>query len=281
MGKELLERNAQSIELFHEADDLLSYPLSKIMFEGSAEELKQTKVTQPAIFLHSIFTFKTAETLPSFGAVAGHSLGEFSALVANGCLDWREALKLVQLRALAMQSACEATEGTMAAVIGLDDDVVDRICNEINETVVAANFNCPGQIVISGSIKGIELASEALQNAGARRVLPLAVGGAFHSSLMSPAQEELKEAINQCNFKSPNCPVYQNVNGQNEIKPEAIKKNLIDQLDSPVQWTRSMKNMMDDGFERIVEVGGKGKVLSGMFKRLNRNIVTESLDKLT
>ncbi|MFZ4545680.1 MAG: ACP S-malonyltransferase, partial [Saprospiraceae bacterium] len=266
MGKDLYNDHALAKQLFDQADDLLGYKISKVMFEGSAEDLKQTKITQPAVFLHSIVKAKVSGIQPN--ATAGHSLGEFSALVAANSLSFEDGLKLVQQRALAMQKACEMEPSTMAAILGLDDEIVKNICDEITEEiVVAANFNCPGQIVISGSIKGVEIACERLKGAGAKRALVLQVGGAFHSPLMEPARAELAEAIANTHFSIPLCPVYQNVNALPATDPEVIKQNLIAQLTAPVLWTQTVQNMIADGFDHFYEVGGAGGVLTGMIKK--------------
>ena len=244
------------------------------MFAGTDEDLKQTKVTQPAIFLHSVILADSLEEKPAM--VAGHSLGEFSALVAAGALSFEDGLRLVHARALAMQKACEANPSTMAAVLGMDDEVVARICEEIDEVVVPANYNSPGQIVISGSNKGIEIACQKLTEAGAKRVVPLNVGGAFHSPLMEPARQELAEAIAHTTFKTPICPVYQNVDAKPYTDPEQIKSNLIAQLTSSVRWTQIMKNMIADGADCMLEIG-PGKVLQGLFKKLNKEFETSGI----
>jgi len=248
-----------------------------VMFEGTAEDLKQTKITQPAVFLHSIVKAKMAgdDFMPD--AVAGHSLGEFSALVAAGAMTFEDGLKLVQQRAMAMQKACEAVESTMAAIVGMADEQIEEICATIDEVVVAANYNCPGQLVISGSVPGVEKACEALKEAGAKRAIILQVGGAFHSPLMMPAQEELAKAINETPFQAPSCPIYQNVTGKPETDPETIKANLIAQLTSPVRWTQTMKNMVEDGLTEVVEVGGTGKVIRGFFMRVDRRMPSSAL----
>lgn len=269
MGKELYENNAEAKKLFDQANEILGFEITKIMFEGTAEELKETKVTQPAVFLHSVIN---ALVHPDFKPemVAGHSLGEFSALVANGTLSFEDGLKLVYKRALAMQKACEINPSTMAAVLGLEDEVVEKICVEIEgEVVVPANYNCPGQLVISGSNKGIEIACEKMKEAGAKRALPLPVGGAFHSPLMEPAREELAQAIKETKFNEPKCPVYQNVNAQGSIDVEAIKENLIAQLTAPVKWTQSVHQMVQDGASIFIE-SGPGKVLQGLVKKINK-----------
>jgi [acyl-carrier-protein] S-malonyltransferase len=276
MGKELYESSAEAKAYFDKADELMGFSLSKIMFEGSEDELKQTKVTQPAVFLHSVVT---ALTNPNFmpDMVAGHSLGEFSALVANGTLSFEDGLLLVSKRALAMQRACEINPSTMAAILGLDDEVVEKICAEISgEVVVAANYNCPGQLVISGSMKGIEIACERMKEAGAKRALPLQVGGAFHSPLMEPAREELQSAILATNFHTPKCPVYQNVNAKPSMDVEVIKQNLVSQLTAPVRWTQSVQNMVADGATHFYECG-PGKVLQGLVKKIHREAEVDSI----
>ncbi len=279
MGKDLYESSPQAQTLFEQANEILGFRITDIMFGGSEEELKQTKVTQPAIFLHSVVL---ASVVSSFEPqmVAGHSLGEFSALVAAKALSFEDGLKLVAQRAFAMQKACEANPSTMAAVLGLADAVVEKICEEVNangEVVVAANYNCTGQLVISGSFKGIELAGEQLKAAGAKRVLPLQVGGAFHSPLMKPAEEELAEAIKSTNFDVPICPIYQNVSAKPFIKPEEIKANLIAQLTAPVRWTQSVQNMIADGATLFVECG-PGKVLQGLVKKISKEAEVCSLE---
>lgn len=267
MGKDLYESNPIAKKYFEEANFILGFNITDIMFYGTDEDLRQTKVTQPAIFLHSVITFLCrSEEQPDM--VAGHSLGEFSALVANGCLTFEDGLKLVYQRALAMQAACEKNPGTMAAVLGLADDVVEQVCSEIDpEIVVAANYNCPGQLVISGSLAGIEQACERMKEAGAKRALPLQVGGAFHSPLMESARRELQDAIAATNFKEPICPVYQNVNAKPSSNPDTIKQNLIAQLTAPVRWTQSAREMASDGAFRFVECG-PGKVLQGLVKKI-------------
>lgn len=271
MGKDLFEQSTVAKALFTEANDILGYAITDVMFEGSAEDLKQTKITQPAIFLHSVIKANMAGDAFQPDLVAGHSLGEFSALVASQALSFQDGLKLVQQRALAMQKACEAVESTMAAIVGLEDEVVEQVCAEIqDEIVVAANYNCPGQLVISGSIAGIDKAVEKLKEAGAKRALVLAVGGAFHSPLMQPAKEELAAAIAITTINEPICPIYQNVDARPQTDPEKIKQNLIDQLTSPVRWTQTMKNMIADGATEFIEVGGNGKVLRGMLRRVDR-----------
>ncbi len=275
MGKDLYESNEIAKKLFDQADELLSFPISRIMFEGSEEELKQTKVTQPAIFLHSVIL---AKTYPAFkpDMVAGHSLGEFSALVANGVLTFEDGLKLVYQRALAMQEACEINPSSMAAILGLPDEKVEEICASIEgEIVVPANYNCPGQLVISGEIPAVESACEKLKEAGARRALMLPVGGAFHSPLMEPARRELEAAIAEAAIDQPVCPIYQNVNAAAATDPATIKANLIAQLTAPVRWTQTMQNMLADGATEVVEVG-PGTVLQGLFKKVDRSLTVSS-----
>ena len=270
MGKDLYETNSSAKQLFENANDILGFKITDTMFAGTDEELKQTKITQPAIFLHSVIL---ASTLPDFNPdmVAGHSLGEFSALVANKTLTFEDALKLVYKRALAMQKACEINPSTMAAILNLDDNIVEQICKEITSAgniVVAANYNCPGQLVISGSIEGINIACEKLKAAGAKRALVLPVGGAFHSPLMQPAKIELEAAINSTTFSNPICPVYQNVTTTAVTNPTQIKQNLIQQLTAPVKWTQSIQQMVTDGATHFIEVG-PGKVLQGLVKKIN------------
>lgn len=278
MGKDMYEASDLAKKLFHQANDILGYDITTIMFEGSAEDLVQTKVTQPAVYLHSIVKAKLAGDGFAPEAVAGHSLGEFSALVAAGSLGFEDGLKLVYQRALAMQKACEAVESTMAAILGLEDEVVEQVCAGIqDEVVVPANYNCPGQLVISGSVKGIEIAVKKLEDAGALRAIVLAVGGAFHSPLMKPAQEELQAAIEATNFQTPSCPIYQNVHADPETDPEKIQKNLIDQLTSPVRWTQTMHNMIKDGVTEFIEVGGTGSVLRGFVRKVDRKFPTSTL----
>ena len=275
MGKELYETNSEAKELFERANDILGFRITDIMFAGTDEELKQTKVTQPAVFLHSvILSLTNPEFKPDM--VAGHSLGEFSALVANQALSFEDGLSLVFKRALAMQKACEVNPSTMAAIIGLDDEVVEKVCADIDEVVVAANYNCPGQLVISGSNKGIEIACEKMLEAGARRALPLPVGGAFHSPLMEPARVELAEAIQNTNFSQPTCPVYQNVTAKPSTDIAVIKENLIKQLTSPVRWTQSVQSMVADGATDFVE-SGPGKVLQGLVKKIHREATVSGI----
>ena len=275
MGKDLYDTSTTAKELFDRANDELGFSITDIMFSGTDKELKQTKVTQPAIFLHSVLLAKTIGNDFKPDMVAGHSLGEFSALVANNCLDFSDALKLVYARALAMQKACEAKPSTMAAILGLEDHVVEEICEKTNGIVVAANYNCPGQLVISGEIQAINEACESLTNAGARRALVLPVGGAFHSPLMEPAKSELEEAIKSTSFNTPSCPVYQNVTASAVSNPAEIQKNLIAQLTAPVKWTQTMQQMIADGASEVVE-SGPGKVLQGLFKKIDRKFPTSS-----
>jgi [acyl-carrier-protein] S-malonyltransferase len=269
MGKDLYDNSALAKELFEKANDVLGFDIMKIMFEGTDEELKQTKVTQPAIFLHS--TILAACLGESFrpDMVAGHSLGEFSALVANKTLKFEDALKLVYQRALAMQKACEVEPSTMAAILGLEDAIVEEICAGIDGVVVAANYNCPGQLVISGAVPAVEEACAKLTEAGAKRAMILQVGGAFHSPLMEPAREELAAAIEATEFSQPICPVYQNVTASAISDPAEIKKNLVSQLTAPVRWTQTMNQMIADGASEVIEVG-PGKVLQGLFKKVDR-----------
>lgn len=280
MGLDLFENSSPARALFEEADEILGFSLSEIMFRGSAEELKQTKITQPALFVHAIATLmaKEGET-PS--AVAGHSLGEFSALVAAGSLSFESGLKLVYKRAMAMQSAGGNTPGTMAAVLGLENEIVEDICSKISSdeslVVVAANYNCPGQLVISGNLAGVQAAITELTAVGAKRALLLEVGGAFHSPLMAAAREELSSAIMNTTFLVPSCPIFQNVNALPSISTVEIQKNLIAQLTGPVKWTQSVQHMINYGITKFVEVGGSGKVLSGLIKKVDRNIETEAL----
>ena len=274
MGKDLYDNNPIAKELFDKADEILGFSITNIMFNGTDEELKETKVTQPAVFLHSVASALCLGDDFCPAMVAGHSLGEFSALVAAGALSFEDGLRLVSARAMAMQKACEAAPGTMAAVIGLPDETIEGICNEVSEsgeTVVAANYNCPGQLVISGTIEGINAACEKLKVAGAKRALPLKVGGAFHSPLMRPAKDELEKAIEATEFKAPRCPVYQNVDGKPYTDPAEIKANLIAQLTSSVRWTESVNNMISAGADDFTECG-PGKALQGMIGRINKNV---------
>lgn len=270
MGKDLYDASDKAKELFRQADEILGFEISKTMFEGSADELKQTKVTQPAIFLHSTILAEVLGDQFQPDMVAGHSLGEISALVANKTLAFTDGLKLVYQRALAMQKACEATPSTMAAVLGLEDAIVEKICEETPGIVVAANYNCPGQLVISGEVPAVELACERMKEAGARRALILPVGGAFHSPLMEPAREELAAAIENTPFNTPICPIYQNVSTTAITDPVAIQKNLIAQLTAPVKWTQSVQNMIQDGATQFIEVG-PGNVLQGLVKKIDRS----------
>lgn len=268
MGKELYESRPAARELFERANTILGFRITDIMFAGSEEELKMTKVTQPAVFLHSVIEFLTADGLPSPDMVAGHSLGEFSALVANRTLDFEDALKLVSQRALAMQKACELRPSTMAAILKFDDQKIEEVCASITEeVVVTANYNSPGQLVISGSVEGVDLAIQKLRDIGARRVLPLNVGGAFHSPLMQSAQEELAAAIEQTNFHEPICPIYQNISAQGTTDVATIQQNLKDQLTHPVRWTQSVQQMVAEGATEFVEFG-PGEVLCGLVRRI-------------
>ena len=275
MGKDLYDNSSDAKQMFDAANDILGFSITDIMFGEEAEALKQTKVTQPAIFLHSVILAKVLSTNFKPAMVAGHSLGEFSALVSAGYLSYEDGLSLVSKRALTMQKACEQNPSTMAAVLGLENEVVEKICNEIEEVVVPANYNCPGQLVISGSNEGIDIACEKLNQAGARRALKLPVGGAFHSPLMEPARAELEQAIDETNFSNGICPIYQNVTALAITNPEEIKKNLKKQLTSSVLWTQTMQQMMEDGLSSVTEVG-PGKVLQGLFKKVDRKIQTES-----
>ncbi len=276
MGKDLYESNDIAKKLFDQANDLLGFDITQIMFEGAEEELKQTKVTQPAIFLHSVIL---AKTYPAFkpDMVAGHSLGEFSALVANEVLTFEDGLKLVYQRALAMQQACEINPSSMAAILGLPDEKVEEICASIEgEIVVPANYNCPGQLVISGTTRGIEIACEKMKEAGAKRALPLPVGGAFHSPLMEPAREKLEKAISDTVFHAPLCPIYQNVSTTGMTDVDMIKENLIAQLTAPVKWTQSIQNMVNDGASQFLECG-PGKVLQGLVKKIHKEAQVASI----
>lgn len=274
MGKNLYDNSAVARKMFEKANEILGFDISKIMFEGSAEEQKQTKVTQPAVFLHSVILAKTLDDFKP-DMVAGHSLGEFSALVAAGAMSFESGLDLVHKRAMAMQRACELQPSTMAAILGLDDETVEKICAEVDGIVVPANYNCPGQLVISGEIPAVETACERLKEAGARRALILSVGGAFHSPLMKPAEEELAEAIDQTEFKNPICPVYQNVSTKAETDPAEIRKNLITQLTSSVRWTQSVQNMVKDGATEFIEVG-PGNTLQGLVRKIDSNVAAAS-----
>ena len=273
MGKDLYDNVAEAKALFEQANEILGFRITDIMFSGTDEELKQTKVTQPAVFLHSVILAKSLGVEPD--AVAGHSLGEFSALVVAGALSFEDGLKLVSKRAMAMQRACELQPGTMAAILGLSDDVVEKVCSEIEGVVVAANYNCPGQLVISGSVEAVDAACVKLKEAGARRALRLPVGGAFHSPLMEPAREELAKAIAEAPFHTPKCPIYQNVDAKPHTDAELIKSNLIAQLTSPVRWTYIVKQMLEDGIEEFTELG-PGNVLQGLVKKVNSEVSVES-----
>ena len=271
MGKELYETSPLAKEMFEKANEILGFRITDLMFEGTDEDLRQTKVTQPAIFLHSVILAKTQGSDFKPDMTAGHSLGEFSALVAAGALSFEDGLNLVYKRALAMQKACEMNPSTMAAVLGLPDEKVEEVCAGIDDVVVAANFNCPGQVVISGSMSGIEKACEQMKAAGAKRALPLKVGGAFHSPLMEPAREELAKAIEATLVSTPVCPVYQNVSTVGETNPATIKANLVAQLTAPVKWTQSVQNMIADGATEFVELG-PGSVLQGLVSKINREV---------
>lgn len=277
MGKNLFDLSSKAKQLFQQADEVLGFALSKVMFEGSDEELKQTKITQPAIFVHSAITYLVAENVTPPSAVAGHSLGEFSALVAAGALDFPAALRLVAERALAMQEATDAVPGTMAAVLGLDDEVIENACAAIEEIVVPANYNTNGQLVISGSVEGVEKASKILTDLGARKVVQLPVGGAFHSPLMQPAQDRLKAAIEAAHFRPPACEIYQNVDAAPSTDPAKIQEKLIQQLTSPVRWTQTIQNMVANGVTDFVEVGGKGKIIAGLIRKVDRKLPVEQL----
>ena len=277
MGKGLYENSKTAYELFNNANEILGFKISDVMFNGSAEDLKQTSVTQPAIFLHSVILAMSKENEISPSMVAGHSLGEFSALVINKSISFEDGLKLVSIRANAMQKACENNPGTMAAVLGLEDKLVENVCSEVKGTVVAANYNCPGQLVISGELNAIELACEKLKEIGARRAIVLPVGGAFHSPLMEEAKRELENAINETVFSDPICPIYQNVSGLPYSSEIEIKENLISQLTSPVKWTHSINQMVEDGAKEFIEVG-PGRVLQGLVRKINGDINSSSLN---
>ncbi len=278
MGKPLFEKSPEAKKLFTQANEILGFAITDVMFEGPEEAQRQTKVTQPAVFLHSVIL---ARLFPNFkpDMVAGHSLGEFSALVASGALSFEDGLRLVSARAMAMQAACELEPSTMAAIIGLPDEKVEEICNGISDIVVPANFNCPGQLVISGSMKGVEQACEALKAAGAKRALPLKVGGAFHSPLMEPARQKLAEAIEKTQFNKPLCPIYQNVDAKPHTDPAEIKANLVKQLTSPVRWTQIVRAMVADGAKAFVELG-PGNVLQGLIKKTEPTAEVESFQEL-
>lgn len=275
MGKNLYDENKSVKSLFEQADDILGFSIKDIMFNGTAEELKQTKVTQPAVFLHSV---AAANSIDDFkpNAVAGHSLGEFSALVAAKVISFEDGLKLVSARAKAMQSACEAQASTMAAILALEDEVVENVCSQTEGIVVAANYNCPGQLVISGEVSAVEKACEKLKEEGAKRALILPVGGAFHSPLMKPAENELKAAIENTKFSKGICPIYQNVTNTAVVSPEEIQENLIKQLTAPVKWTQSIQNMWQDGIKHFVEVG-PGRTLQGLIKKIEREAIVEGV----
>jgi len=277
MGKDLFETHAEAKTLFAKADEILGFSLSQIMFSGSEEELKATNVTQPAVFVHSMIKLKTAINLQKPAAVAGHSLGEFSALVAAGVLQFEEALQLVSKRAEEMQKACEKIDSTMAAIVGMEDAQVEKVCAQIDGIIVAANYNCPGQLVISGTKPAIAEAIEKLKADGARMAVELSVGGAFHSPLMEPAKEGLRSAIEKTKFNAPLCTIYQNVDGVAEKDPERIKEKLIQQLTAPVRWTSILQNMLKDGCDHFYEIGGNGKVLRGMLKRIDRKVSSEAI----
>ena len=274
MGKDLYDNNAEAKEMFEKANEILGFRITDLMFAGTEEDLKQTKVTQPAIFLHSVLLAKSLGEEFQPDMVAGHSLGEFSALVAAGALSFEEGLKLVSKRAMAMQKACEIRPSTMAAVLALPDEKVEERCAERDDIVAPANYNCPGQVVISGTIEGIDAACEKMLAAGAKRAMKLKVGGAFHSPLMQPAQEELAEAIAAAEFKTPRCPIYQNVDGKPHTDPAEIKENLIKQLTAPVRWTYDVQEMIKDGATEFVELG-PGSVLQGLVKKIDRSVATD------
>lgn len=276
MGKDLYDNNAEARELFEKANEILGFRITDLMFEGTEEDLKQTKVTQPAIFLHSVLLAKSLGDDFQPDMVAGHSLGEFSALVAAGALSFEEGLRLVSKRAMAMQKACEARPSTMAAVLALPDEKVEALCAEVDDVVAPANYNCPGQVVISGTIEGINAACEKMLAAGAKRAMKLKVGGAFHSPLMQPAQEELAEAIAAAEFNTPRCPIYQNVDGKPHTDPAEIKENLIKQLTAPVRWTYDVQAMVADGANEFVELG-PGAVLQGLVKKIDRSVATSGM----
>ena len=277
MGKDLYDTNPEVRQLMERANEILGFRLTDIMFEGTAEELRQTKVTQPAVFLHSVAMAKALSVVPD--AVAGHSLGEFSALVVAGALSFEEGLRLVSKRALSMQVCCEAVPGAMAAILALDDEVVEAVCAATEGVVVAANYNCPGQLVISGEQGAVEVAGVKAKEAGARRAMPLPVGGAFHSPLMEPAREELAMAIAEAEFSAPRCPIYQNVDAKPHTDPEQIKQNLIAQLTSPVRWTQTVQQMVADGVEQITELG-PGAVLQGLVRKVSADLPVESKSTL-
>ena len=276
MGYDLYKSNEKVKSLFNEADDVLGFALSNVMFNGNEEELKQTKITQPAIFLHSIAKLSVLQETHSPSAVAGHSLGEFSSLVANNTISFEDGLKLVFLRSKAMQKSCESTNGIMAAILGLDDKTIKETCESFDGNVTAANFNCPGQVVISGELNAVKKICETFNEIGARRSILLPVGGAFHSNLMNDAKSELKEAIHKTKFNNPSCPIYQNFTAQKTTNIDIIKENLINQLTAPVLWTQTINNMVDDGYLDYIEVG-PGKVLQGLIRKINRETTTQSV----
>lgn len=279
MGKDVYENDPVAKKLFEEANEILGFRITDLMFEGTEEDLKQTKVTQPAIFLHSVILAKTLGNSFQPEMTAGHSLGEFSALVAAGALSYEDGLKLVYQRALAMQKACEIKPSTMAAIVGLDDNIVEEVCDSVDDIVVPANYNCPGQLVISGTFEGVDKACDLLKEKGAKRALKLPVGGAFHSPLMEPARAELADAINNTQFNIPVCPVYQNVDAKPQTDPANIKQNLIAQLTAPVRWTQTVQNMLADGADHFTEIG-PGKVLQGLIKKIDRSVTTEDISQL-
>lgn len=276
MGKDMYDNSQLAKDLFEKANEILGFRITDLMFNGTEEDLRQTKVTQPAIFLHSVILAKSLGDKFKPEMVAGHSLGEFSALVSAGALSFEDGLKLVSKRAMAMQKACEAEPSTMAAIVGLDDNIVEEVCASINEVVVAANYNCPGQLVISGSFAGIDIACEKLTEKGAKRALKLSVGGAFHSPLMEPARTELAEAIKNTTIVKPVCPIYQNVSAKPFTDPAQIKENLIAQLTAPVKWTQTVQNMLADGASSFLEIG-PGKVLQGLIKKIDRQAQADSI----
>lgn len=273
MGKDLYENNELAKSMFDKADEILGFPITQVMFSGSDEELKQTKVTQPAVFLHSVILAKVLGVKPD--GVAGHSLGEFSALVVAGALSFEDGLRLVAKRAMAMQKCCENNPGGMAAILGLEDETIEQVCQSVDGVVVAANYNCPGQLVISGADEAVDAACVKLKEAGARRAMRLPVGGAFHSPLMEAARAELEQAISEVEFNTPVCPIYQNVDAQPQSEPEVIKANIIAQLTAPVRWTQIAKNMIADGYDNFVELG-PGAVLQGLIKKVNPEVSVES-----
>lgn len=275
MGKDLYQQSEKARALFEKANEILGFPITQVMFEGTDEELRQTNVTQPAIFIHSVVQALAADGELKGDMVAGHSLGEFSALVVNRCLTFEDGLRLVARRANAMQKACEMQSSTMAAVLGLDDETVEKICSQIEDVVVPANYNCPGQLVISGTVEGVNKACELLKQAGAKRAIVLNVAGAFHSPLMEPARKELAEAIEHTPFHNPIWPIYQNINALPASDPELIRKNLIDQLTGAVRWTQTIQHMIQDGATEFIEVG-PGKVLQGLVKKINNTVQAES-----